>query len=54
MKATFQGYVSVDKNAVFTIVANSYGFTKEYELKDGIDADKFIIGEEYVIDGLVK
>lgn len=54
MKATFKGHVSVDRNAVFTVVVNAYGFTKEYELKDDIDADKFVIGEEYEIDGLVK
>lgn len=57
MKAVFKAYISLDKNAVFAvekIYNNKVIAQKLYELKDGIDADKFIIGEIYEIEGLIK
>lgn len=56
MKATFKGFISVEMNAVFAVenVVNGFAISeKHYELKDGINADQFVIGEEYEIDGLV-
>lgn len=57
MKAVFKGYISLDKNAVFAvekIYNNKVIGQKLYELKDGMDADRFIIGETYEIEGLIK
>lgn len=57
MNATFKGYIEVDMNAVFSIPKYYKGFhvsNEIHELKDGIDADQFVIGEEYDITDLVK
>lgn len=57
MKTTFKGYIEVDMNSVFFIPRYYKGFhtsNEIYELKDGIDADQFVIGEEYDITDLVK
>lgn len=57
MKAVFKGFISVEQNAVFAVAKTYKGFIvseNHYELKDGIDADQFIIGEEYDIAGITK
>ena len=57
MKATFKGYINVEQNAVFSVPKFYKGFQiseKHYELKDDVNADKFVIGEEYDISDLVK
>lgn len=57
MKATFKGYINVEKNAVF-VTENKYkGIAiseTHHELKDDINSDNYVIGEEYEIDGIVK
>ena len=57
MKAVFKGFISVEQNAVFAIPKTYKGFVvseTHYELKDGINADQFVIGEEYDIAGITK
>ena len=57
MKAIYKGYVSTDKNAVFSVDHKYNGVViseKHFELKDGINADGYVIGEQYEIDGLTK
>ena len=57
MKAIFEGHINVDKNAVFYINIERKGMVigqQRFELKDGINADNYKIGEEYDIEGLVK
>lgn len=57
MKAIYRGHISIEQNAIFAVERERFGFVvseKHYELKDGINYDQFIIGEEYEIDGLVK
>ena len=57
MKAVFKGFISVEQNAVFSVAKTYKGFViseTHYELKDGIDADQFVIGEEYDIAGIVN
>ena len=58
MKAEYIGYTDVDSNAMFRtpgfVKGNLVVTWKLFELKDGINADEFVIGEEYYIDGLVK
>lgn len=57
MNATFKGFISVDQNAVFS-VEKLYGATviseNFFKLKDGINADAFIIGRTYNISGITK
>lgn len=57
MKAVFKGYISVEQNAVFAVAKTYKGLViseAHYELKDGITADQFVIGEEYDIAGITK
>ena len=57
MKAIFKGFVSAEQNAVFAVEKTYNGFViseTHYELKDGINADQFVIGEEYDITGITK
>lgn len=57
MKAVFKGYISVEQNAVFAVEKPYKGLViseTHYELKDGISADQFVIGEEYDIAGITK
>lgn len=57
MKATFEGYINVDKNAVFFVNIERKGMVigkQRFELKDGVNPDNYTIGEEYEIEGLVK
>ena len=57
MKAIFKGFVTVEQNAVFHIEHKIGGHVvsrREVELKDGINADDFNIGQEYSIEGLTK
>lgn len=57
LKATFKGFIAVDQNAVFAVAKAYNGFViseTHYELKDGINADQFVIGEEYDIAGITK
>ena len=57
MKAVFQGFISVQQNAIFAVPKEYKGIVTgwdHYELKDGIDYDQFVIGEEYDITGITK
>ena len=57
MIAIFKGFISVEKNAVFAVERTYNGAVigeKHFELKDGVNADCFIIGNKYPIDGLTK
>jgi len=57
MKGIFAGHIEVDSNAVFR-TANYYkGNICSYTihtLKNGVDPDRFNIGQEYALGGLVQ
>jgi len=57
--AKFIGYISIEENAMFEaparIARNGQVISVSlFELKDGINADCYVIGEEYDITGLCK
>jgi hypothetical protein len=59
MKAVFSGFISVDKNAVFSVpVINKAGkhyATSHHEVKDGVNVDGYFVGMEYdLCESLLK
>ena len=57
MKAIFKGFTSVEKNATFTVAVKYKGIVlseKSFELKDGINADTYQIGQTYDISEITK
>ena len=47
MKATYEGFTNVDKDAIFS-VQHKYA-QHMIEVKDGINTDSYIIGQEYEV-----
>lgn len=57
MKATFKGFTSVEKNATFSVSVKYKGVVlseKILELKDGISADAYQIGQSYDVSEITK
>lgn len=53
MKATYEGFTNVDKNAQFSQQFKCA--QKMHEVKDGVNTDSYVIGQEYeVCESILK